>query len=45
MRKYTKQELDRMSIFDVRHIAKEVGVSAPTKLNKAELVDLIFQTD
>ncbi len=43
MRKYTKQELDRMSIFDVRHIAKEVGVSAPTKLNKAELVDLIYK--
>ena len=43
MRKYTKQELDRMSIFDVRHIAKEVGVSAPTKLNKAELMDLIYK--
>lgn len=43
MHKYTKQELDRMSIFDVRSIAKEVGVSAPTKLNKAELVDLIYK--
>ncbi|MCM1305798.1 MAG: transcription termination factor Rho [Bacteroides sp.] len=43
MHKYTKQELDRMSIFDVRHIAKEVGVSAPTKLNKAELMDLIYK--
>lgn len=43
MQKYTKQELDRMSIFDVRHIAKEVGVSAPTKLNKGELMDLIYK--
>ena len=43
MHKYTKQELDRMSIFDVRSIAKEVGVSAPTKLNKAELIDLIYK--
>lgn len=43
MRKYSKQELDRMSIFDVRHVAKEVGVSAPTKLNKAELIDLIYK--
>lgn len=43
MHRYTKQELDKMSIFDVRHIAKEVGVSAPTKLNKAELVDLIYK--
>ncbi len=43
MRKYTKQELERLSIFDVRSIAKEVGVSAPTKINKAELVDLIYK--
>lgn len=43
MGKYSRQELEKMSIFDVRHIAKEVGVSAPTKLNKAELVDLIYR--
>lgn len=43
MQKYTRQELDRMSIFDVRSVAKSVGVSAPTKHNKAELVDLIYK--
>lgn len=32
-----------MSIFDVRSIAKEVGVSAPTKLNKGDLMELIYK--
>ena len=40
---YTKEMLDATSIFAIRDIAKEVGVSSPTKKNKAELVDLILK--
>ncbi len=43
MQKFTKQELDAKSIFEMRSLAKDVGVSAPTKLNKAELVDLVYK--
>ena len=43
MEKYTKQDLESKSIFEMRALAKEVGVSAPTKLNKADLVDLVFK--
>ena len=43
MASYTIDELNSKSIFEIRAIAKEVGVSAPTKQNKAELVDLIFK--
>lgn len=43
MTQYTIEELNAKSIFEVRALAKSVGVSAPTKLNKPELVDLIFR--
>lgn len=43
MQKFTKHELDAKSIFEMRSLAKDVGVSAPTKLNKAELVDLVYK--
>ncbi len=43
MQKYTVEELEQKSIFEMRAIAKEVGVPAPTKLNKAELVDLVYK--
>ncbi len=43
MQVYTIEELNRKSIFEVRAIAKDVGISAPTKMNKAELVDAIFK--
>lgn len=43
MEKYTIQDLESKSIFEMRALAKEVGVSAPTKLNKADLVDLVFK--
>lgn len=43
MEKYIKQDLESKSIFEMRALAKEVGVSAPTKLNKADLVDLVFK--
>ncbi len=43
MASYTIDELNSKSIFEIRAIAKEVGVSAPTKMNKAELIDLIFK--
>lgn len=42
MEKYTKQDLESKSIFEMRALAKEVGVSAPTKLNKADLVELVY---
>ena len=40
---YTIDELNAKSIFEVRTLAKEVGVSSPTKLNKPELVRLIHR--
>ena len=43
MEKYTKQDLESKSIFERRALAKEVGVSAPTKLNKADLVKLVYK--
>lgn len=43
MAAYTIDELNAKSIFEIRAIAKDVGVSAPTKQNKAELIDLIFK--
>ena len=43
MQKFSKQQLEAKSIFEMRSLAKEVGVSAPTKLNKADLVDLVYK--
>ncbi len=43
MQKYTVEELEQKSIFEMRALAKDAGVSAPTKLNKAELVDLVYK--
>lgn len=42
-KKYTLQELEELSIFDVRALAKTYGVTSPTKHNKGELVDLIYK--
>ena len=43
MQKFLKSELEAKSIFEMRALAKEVGISAPTKMNKAELVDMVFK--
>ena len=43
MQKFSKLELEAKSIFEMRALAKEVGISAPTKMNKAELVDMVFK--
>lgn len=43
MQKISKSELEAKSIFEMRALAKEVGISAPTKMNKAELVDMVFK--
>ena len=43
MQKFSKSELEAKSIFVMRALAKEVGISAPTKMNKAELVDMVFK--
>ncbi len=40
---YTIDELNAKSIFEIRDIAKEVGIPAPTKSKKGELVDMIFK--
>ena len=37
------RSLESKSIFEMRALAKEVGVSAPTKLNKADLVKLVYK--
>ncbi len=41
MEKYTKTQLEAKSIFEIRDLAKEIGISAPTKMKKGELVDMI----
>lgn len=43
MQKFSKSELEAKSIFEMRALAKVVGISAPTKMNKAELVDMVFK--
>lgn len=43
MQKFSKSELEAKSIFEMRALAKEVGISAPTKMNKPELVDMVFK--
>lgn len=43
MQKFSKSELEAKSIFEMRALAKDVGISAPTKMNKAELVDMVFK--
>ena len=43
MEKYTIEQLDAKNIFEVRDIAKEVGVSSPTKMKKKELIDMIMK--
>ena len=43
MQKFSKSELEAKSIFEMRTLAKEVGISVPTKMNKAELVDMVFK--
>lgn len=43
MQKFSREELEAKSIFEMRALAKEVGVSAPTKINKAELIDLVLK--
>jgi transcription termination factor Rho len=43
MENYTFEQLDAKTIFEVRDIAKEFGVSSPTKLKKGELIDIILK--
>lgn len=43
MVQYTMEELSAKSIFEIRALAKELGVSSPAKKNKPELMDLIIK--
>ncbi len=43
MQKFTFEELNKKSIFEMRALAKECGVSAPTKHNKSELVEIVYK--
>ncbi len=43
MKSYTRQELEGKGLFELRDIAKEIGVSAIQKHKKAELIDMIFK--
>lgn len=40
---FNLQELKTKSIFEIRNLAKEIGVSSPTKLKKDELIDMIVK--
>lgn len=39
---YTREELEQMDIFALRAIARNAGISSPTKKNKMELVNMIL---
>ncbi|MBR2334038.1 MAG: Rho termination factor N-terminal domain-containing protein, partial [Clostridia bacterium] len=43
MTKYTFEQLDNKSIYEVRDIAREVGVPSATEKKKDELIDLILK--
>lgn len=43
MANYSLDELNAKSIFEIRDIAKDVGVPAPTKCKKAQLVEMIYK--
>ena len=43
MEKYSREQLDAKSIFEMRDLAKELGVSSPTKMKKGELVDVVLK--
>ncbi len=43
MTDYTREDLEKMKIFDLRDIAKEIGVSSPTKFNKADLIEMVLK--
>ncbi len=43
MKKYNVEELQLKSIFEMRALAKQAGVSAPTKLNKDVLIDYVYR--
>ena len=44
LKKYDKADLMSVSLFDLRNIAKEVGVKSPTIYNKRELIEKILET-
>ncbi len=43
MEGYTLEDLNKKSIFEIRDIAREVGVPAPTKSNKGDLIEMIYK--
>ncbi|MCQ2602733.1 MAG: transcription termination factor Rho, partial [Clostridia bacterium] len=43
MQNYTLEQLNEKSIFEIRELAKECGVSSPTKSKKNELIELILK--
>lgn len=38
---YTREELMKLGIYDLRQVGREVGVPSPTSLNKKDLIDYI----
>ena len=43
--KYTKEQLYQINVYALRNLAREVGVKAPTTLNKQALMDAIIQIE
>lgn len=43
MQNFTLEQLNEKSIFEIRELAKECGVSSPTKSKKSELIDIILK--
>ena len=40
--KYTKEELEKCSVFEVRVIGRRLGVKSPTSCRKNEIIDRIL---
>ena len=40
---YTKEQLEKFSVYDLRKIARNIGVKSPTILKKRQIIDEIMQ--
>ena len=43
--KFVKEQLEKISVYDLRNIARGIGVKAPTILRKYELIEEILQIE
>ena len=42
---FDKEQLQKLSVYDLRNVAREIGVKAPTTLTKQALIEEILQIE